>query len=549
MELTNQDVIEHYTEDYGSTLSSKQNLRKKILVDYEDHIRVLLTIRTTTCMYRGIVFHNYKLVEATRRKLHWPEAKEGEEVDEVDPRYKLTEEFLKDRTLYIEVRDDGKNRTPEDIKALLKPILRTQVTEVEEIATRLNVRSLIVEFDGAQVRFSNGGAKFLTRWEETEEPKVIQMALEIIRDPKTRWEENRTKCTDPVDNLFVRSIQQAQVTKLINQICEKGNMTLPIVFERRRVKVIITTESQKVYFDSQTVGDEDHPLIYFLLLKMLEDTDKYDADIAKKVHEIEANNFSIATYQVRNETEKREVIKYMKKYNPKSAFTVKGKIITVQHEEWVQRDQFEKDLKHIHEVFTDEVFAGNDIVAPLKNQALRVYFAKFRRFYYFFTHFQGEYIRVFISGEPSHNTCAIECEIHNQTLSIEYFFAHKTDRKAIKSTDFEGYGPRGMLLVKYIANRFRIPNVELRDNWKHKERITSRELKEIMQDMKAGTLHHLYTDNKKAIDHWYAFYIKHGVLNNVIEHGYYGAYGFKPTHGDFMTAKTASIVCAAYMSA
>jgi hypothetical protein len=591
---TNKEILEQYLDRNCKSFDDAHDSKKRILVDYEDHIRVLLTRSATTCMYRGLVFENLELVEATKKHLYWPPLKEGEIDDEVDPTYALTEERPKKETpiVYIEVRDDGPNPTPVDIKPIIAPILRTQVTEVEEIIKRLDVRSLVVDFDQeAEVQFSNGNVKFVTRWGEEDEPKVIQMALEILRDPRTIWEHNRTSCTDPEDNLFVLNIKRAQVNKLINKICEERNMTLPIEFVQGRVKAIIKLDYQRVFFDGHLRRREDDPFIYYLFLKMLEDTDKYDAHIAEMARAIEAEHLSVATYQFRNKTEKKEVLTYLKAYNHRSAFTVKGMTITVQHEQWEQRDQFEKDLNHIHEVFTDDVlgaihgppqnqalrdyfeknhFIGDyrgdhftDVVlggkdiraplrAPLKNEALRVYFPTFRRFYYFFTHYQGRYSRVFISGEPSHYTCAVECLIdsYERVLTIQYFFKHETDRKVIKSIDFEGYGPRGMLLVKYIATRYNIPLVALTDAWKdRKGGITSKELKEIMKCEKKGEHHHLYLDNKKAIDKWYKFYVEHNVLDKVIQHGYYGAFGFKPKQDDVMMAETGRIVCATYMGA
>jgi len=227
-------------------------------------------------------------------------------------------------------------------------------------------------------------------------------------------------------------------------------------------------------------------------------------------------------------------------------FSVDNGKLTVIYNSWQERNEVEKQGLHLH--FKDVVYNGTDIAVPFKSEALRVYLTKCKRYYYYSVQQQGEQTSIYISGLPDFSKYCIHCEVKNNRMEITSFFHKLKDpiqKKSTKSVNFKGYGPRGMLLVKFIAMRMGVAHVDLKDNWEGTRHIKSNDLKAILQAHLQDQFHHTYIANKKKIDPWIAFFDENNTTYKAAQHGYYGGFGFEPMDGqDKLTAKPENIVCA-----
>lgn len=166
--------------------------------------------------------------------------------------------------------------------------------------------------------------------------------------------------------------------------------------------------------------------------------------------------------------------------------------------------------------------------------ALQVYFTSLKREYNFY--FVAP-TSIFISGDTLPNS-VIQCVLKGKELHMDsFYYVHSKDAKSfMKSENFQGYGPRGMFLVKYIAKALGIDYVTVSDYWEHGD-IDSEKLKTLLQ-----------SGETESIAHWAQFYTEKGTLETAKKHGYYGGFGFEPSEKfRVLKARVQDIQCSSKM--
>ena len=198
------------------------------------------------------------------------------------------------------------------------------------------------------------------------------------------------------------------------------------------------------------------------------------------------------------------------------------------------RDSFMSALQSAHTGntvrMTTEFDGYNDVgrVEFSEGTALQVYFEVLKRTYYFYFVTPR---RILISGGTLANS-VIQCIFEKDHLLIDsFYYVHDTFAKShMKSVDFKGYGPRGMLLVKYIAIALGVDYVTVCDYW-DLNGMDSTGLKAMLASKKTEPV------AQKA-----AFFEEKGTYAGAQKHGYYGGFGFKPS-GRMLKADVKDIQC------
>lgn len=432
-------------------------------------------------------------------------------------------------------------------------------TEIDDILEGCDM--IAVTFDEhTRVELHADGPRFLTkyglcdsRYGKCNSDIIIKFAWEMFRDPYTDWINGLAQCIMPLyDEIAIKCALQ-----LKNNILENyAKPSVKIVYNSN-VYVDLSPHYRILFFRCKRVHDFD-----VLLNKSIEllpsmprerviTFEKLEGVLSELVLQLESLYLSTGEYKITDN--KYEVLGY---FTSDYEYSFQNPFLTVHFTNWQHRKDFERHNKeNIALVYKDLVYNGTIVPAPRRNESLRVYFTEFKRYYYFFIQERGQKLTIRIGGVPDHMRYVISAYIQNNDITITSFFVHdKVKCDAIKSVNFRGTGPRGMLLIKYIAQRLGATDAYLQDVWstgRGDKKMDSTNLKTVLSkrmDMdELSKEHEWFEEHREKIENWKKIYEEKGTLDMAIEHGYYGGYGFE-NQQDNMHAKVDSIECAAYMS-
>jgi len=278
----------------------------------------------------------------------------------------------------------------------------------------------------------------------------------------------------------------------------------------------------------------------------VEQTDEITADLVRRLllHYISTPKYTILN--------KQKAMDFLKETT--LPFSVKKNVLTVQFNDWDKRALFEKDGS-VSLFLTDLI--DRPRTGPLKDEALRVYFPDFRRFYYFTVTPQNTIVKITIGGALDKPVISATLQ-DDQILDIGSFYhsvEHQSNKNTVKSPNFKGYGPRGMLLIKYIAKHIGATDIGLIDIWSSGG-VDSAKLKKVLAKARFVEGHYVLQDedfkgmskkSKESLKRFIEFCEDHSTFNNAALHGYYGGFGLTSSAIQFKKGKVDAVECAAYM--
>ena len=459
------------------------------------------------------------------------------------------------------------NEIVEAFTKTICPSINTEVedTEVEDI---LNGRdTLTVTFAPyTRVELRRDGPIFITMYGPCDDKVVIGFAMEMFRDPHTNWIDGDCECDNDTFSDFAMDASSELKKQILKEF---ANKSVKITFNSN-ISVHLHTSGQHLYY-RKTLDCDFDVLIYkaIALLPTLPAPidgvivpEKLDDETEKLVSTLDSQHLSTGEYKIIGD--KLGVLGYLGTQRDYT-FSFNNPFLTVNFRGWVNRRDFERHHReNIELVYKDIVYDGTVVVAPRKSESLRVYFTEFKRYYYFFMQQRGEQLTIRISGVPDHRRHVIAAYIQGNDIIVSSFFFGESAQKekpTIISVDFPGMGPRGMFLVKYIAQRLGATDAYLTDDWAIGKGDTKMEsgqfvfLKENATEDDDDDLSREYdwlAAHRKKIKNWTQFHKEKGTARLAIENGYYGGFGFEqsedpPSPRLDKHAKVDSIACASYM--
>lgn len=409
------------------------------------------------------------------------------------------------------------------------------------------------------VRLALDSQSFHTIWGEAVSPEIIQRAISWINDESIKWDLDGTilthKCyIDPIANGIVADIEAEQVVCILRHAMSRFKAPMGLVVHYANdIDVFLYPDNS--YVRCGTVYD-NHPVAITEAIAIVNeilnegDTMETKNDMAH----VTVYNFPESmenmpsecltrTYNVETNT-----MKLMSELVQHRNYSMVGRTLTMNFSNVTTCAEFETQLAKELNAYYDVTFRGGEVDGTVRN-VMRVYFAYVQREYYFFiVPFADGSSVIFISGDENRENSAIKCHLSDGVLHVEDFYYSCTveAKESMKSaTNFRGYGPRGMLLIKYIATVMGATNVTLVDKWEHDHVIRSEELQRILQDRR-NKVDNAYEENYgSVIDRWVDFYKDNDTYENAMEHGYYGGFNFRDTSTVQHEAKVADIRCAA----
>jgi hypothetical protein len=522
----------------------------QVVIDYKQHVRVYYPYgKDPYVAYLGKKIVCEDLIEYTNKYLRSDTA--------------LTNAV--NETYIVPAHDNA----PYMIEAIIGDHL--EINELSDLLHGDEKRTIRYEFKDTRIEITKDGIIIDTPYgtADSADPASIRLhtyALEVLRDPMSVWINgvHTSECalsTNAVSILEPNTKRKTIMSYLKDQPTSLLRIYItPSVEVRVMVNDSVVRSTKAFYNDKNTDAPE---LVSRAICELQKNPPRrgntaylqMDVVMAELVRRLLLHYISTPKYTILN---KRNAIDFLKK-NP-HPFSVKKNVLTVQFNDWDERNLFEK--KGCVSLFLTNLIDRPRTV-PLKDEALRVYFPDFRRFYYFTVRPQNTVVNITICGEPDKPVISATLIEHTDppksVLDVDSFYhkiEHQSNKSTVKSPNFKGYGPRGMLLIKYIARHIGATDIDLMDTWTSatKAGLNSQTLQRALAKAEIVKGRHVLKDDKKLsrknmenLRRFIEFCEEKDTYDNAASHGYYGGFGLTSGVARVKKGEVDAIKCAAYM--
>lgn len=473
---------------------------------------------------------------------------------------KISEELLKNRKTIAEVYNanvlklDIETTTPV-MDELLAKIRTDPRNEIDAILVDNMCTGVIVFFKDIQVFLPQN--KVLTKWKETESAELVQRAIDLLRYPHLdrytslqpniiRNIENRNPIDDKGD-VIAKAIEN-QIRDNIISAFLRAKDTIRIKYPYG-IHVDLSVDKQSLSHNNTEYSE--HPLIDHAIKLLMYPIDVEDdgyrwvynveknhlVPIQAKLHSLAQSTATFKTYTI-NEDAKGEIIHALLDYNK---FSISDNTIGVGFDNADEQDEFEEKYALEINLYTNmfTLYTGENLDLVELAPYSKVTFVNLEGAEYYFRlqDVDDNKVRISISGEPSMRHPAIQAHYFRETNHIDihdFFLFNNHSKRYINSTS--GHGPRGMLLIKFVAQILGANIVIVDDLWEYKrdhDTINSDKLTDILATLETDTsLEGWHENTKRSIRKWIFFYTQNQTWNKVKDHGYFGGFGFTSCHED-----------------